>query len=392
MIFKKDFFLLFASDFTFRYGYQIGKMPLLPYFAMVLGASEILVGTILSISTLTGMFLKPIIGFLSDQLGRKVWLLIASIFFIFFPFMYQFVDTPTELTILRIFHGVATAILGPVTLALVADMSESNSSIKMGVFGMARSAAYLFAPITAGLILNYFSIEIAFYLIGLISIIGSIPILFISSKKSNTKNNIANVTGSLKNLKDQILTAFNVSFYNKAVWRAGILEFFIYFTTYSVKVFIPLQILMSDSGTFIKAGIYLTIQEFFHFLFRPIGGRLGDIWPTELLIRYGLILMIFSLLNLSLSQENNMLYISAVLFGVGQAFVVPASLSLIVKNNNFSHHGSEMGLLGAIRNSGKIMGPVISGFALLFLSYSSLFLIMATAIFFYLVFRSVYRQ
>ena len=367
-------------------------MPLLPYFAMILGASEILVGTILSISTLTGMFLKPIIGFLSDQLGRKVWLLIASIFFIFFPFMYQFVDTPTELAILRIFHGIATAILGPVTLALVADMSESNSSIKMGVFGMARSAAYLFAPITAGLILNYFSIEIAFYLIGLISIIGSIPILFISSKKSNTKNNIANVTGFLKNLKDLILTAFNVSFYNKAVWRAGILEFFIYFTTYSVKVFIPLQILTSDSGTFIKAGIYLTIQEFFHFLFRPIGGRLGDAWPTELLIRYGLILMIFSLLNLCLSQENNMLYISAVLFGVGQAFVVPASLSLIVKNNNFSHHGSEMGLLGAIRNSGKIMGPVISGFALLFLSYSSLFFIMATAIFFYLVFRSVYRQ
>ena len=179
--------------------------------------------------------------------------------------------------------------------------------------------------------------------------------------------------------------------YKRQVWRAGILEFFIYFTTYSVKVFIPLQILTSDSGTFIKAGIYLTIQEFFHFLFRPIGGRLGDAWPTELLIRYGLILMIFSLLNLTLNQENNIFYISAVLFGVGQAFVVPASLSLIVKNNNFSHHGSEMGLLGAIRNSGKIIGPVISGFALLFLSYSSLFSIMAASIFFYIVFRSVYR-
>ncbi len=213
-------------------------MPLLPYFAMILGASELLVGTILSISTLTGVFLKPIIGFLSDQLGRKAWLLIASLFFIFFPFMYQFVDTPTDLTILRIFHGIATAILGPVTLALVADMSESNSSIKMGVFGMARSAAYLFAPITAGLMLNNFSIEIAFYLIGLISIIGSIPILFISSKNTNTKYNISSLKSTFENIKDLTLTAFRVSFYNKAVWRAGILEFFIYFTTYSVKVFI----------------------------------------------------------------------------------------------------------------------------------------------------------
>ena len=81
----KNFILLFSSDFILRYGYQIGKMPLLPYFAITLGASEILVGTILSISTITGMFLKPLVGFLSDNLGRKIWLLVASIFFTIFP-------------------------------------------------------------------------------------------------------------------------------------------------------------------------------------------------------------------------------------------------------------------------------------------------------------------
>lgn len=387
MFFNKDFFLLFTSDFTLRYGYQIGKMPLLPYFAMTLGASEILIGTILSISTITGIFLKPVVGFFSDQSGRKVWLLVASIFFILFPFLYLYVSTPAELTVIRILHGTATAILGPVSLALVSDLSNKDSSTAMGIFGMARSASYLLAPITAGMILHYFSLETGFYTIGAMSLIGSFPLLLIQSDYKEMRLRKKRIRDYIKIFFEKMVPTLKKSFLNFDVWRAALLEFLIYFVTYSIKVFLPLRILTSDPGTFIKAGAYLTLQELSHFLIRPVGGKLGDVMGEVNSIRTGLIIIVISLINLAFSQNNNLLFFSAVLFGTGQAFVLPASLSLIVKNKNVYNRGSEMGVLGSIRNLGKILGPIASGFLLIVASYQTLFLLLAILISSYIFFQ-----
>ena len=80
MIRSRGFVLITAADFIVRSAYQMGKTPLLPIFAAALGAGDILLGFIVSVSTLTGMVLKPFVGILSDQSGRKVWLLVGTAF------------------------------------------------------------------------------------------------------------------------------------------------------------------------------------------------------------------------------------------------------------------------------------------------------------------------
>ena len=75
------------ADFLVRSAYQMGKTPLLPIFAASLGAGDSFVGLIISVSTLTGMIFKPVIGFLSDTWGRKSWLLVGTAFFTFMPFV-----------------------------------------------------------------------------------------------------------------------------------------------------------------------------------------------------------------------------------------------------------------------------------------------------------------
>ena len=115
---------LFLADFIVRGFYQIGKTPLLPLFAASIGAGELIIGFIVSVSTMTGMLLKPVFGILSDRWGRKVWLLVATLVFSGMPFLYQFVTTEQELMILRLFHGISTAIFGPVSLAYVAGITQ----------------------------------------------------------------------------------------------------------------------------------------------------------------------------------------------------------------------------------------------------------------------------
>tara|TARA_B100000674_G_C37481441_1_gene751637 strand:+ start:26 stop:613 length:588 start_codon:yes stop_codon:yes gene_type:complete len=184
-----------------------------------------------------------------------------------------------------------------------------------------------------------------------------------------------------------LLSSFKIGLFNKTVWQAGLLEFLIHLVTYSVKVFLPLQILISDTGSFLKAGAYLTIQELCHFLMRPIGGTLGDAFGNKKIILSGLILMIMSLLNLSVSERYELIFISAALFGIGQAFSLPTSLSLIITGKNNGDYGVKMGMVGAIRNSGKIIGPIFSGFLLIFISYNILFFLLAVICASYVAFQ-----
>ena len=121
-------FKITAADFMVRTAYQMGKTPLLPIFAAGLGANATFLGLIVSVSTLTGMLLKPIFGLLSDRWGRWIWLLVGTLLFIGIPFLYQLIHTPEELLFLRLVHGLATAIYGPVTVAWVMEQGQKSGS------------------------------------------------------------------------------------------------------------------------------------------------------------------------------------------------------------------------------------------------------------------------
>ncbi|MCP4876153.1 MAG: MFS transporter, partial [Gammaproteobacteria bacterium] len=95
----------------------------MPLFAASVGAGELLIGAIVSVSTMTGLILKPLFGLLSDRWGRKLWLLIGLILFSTIPFFYGLVETPQQLLMIRVVHGLATAVFGPVSLAYVAEMA-----------------------------------------------------------------------------------------------------------------------------------------------------------------------------------------------------------------------------------------------------------------------------
>ena len=81
MIRSKGFLYLTSADFIVRSAYQMGKTPLLPLYAASLGAGDVFLGIIVSVSTVTGMILKPFIGILSDRWGKNAWLILGTAFF-----------------------------------------------------------------------------------------------------------------------------------------------------------------------------------------------------------------------------------------------------------------------------------------------------------------------
>lgn len=353
------FWGLFATDLIVRAAYQMAKSPVLPILAASLGANKLMVGTIVGASTLTGTVLKPIAGMLSDRYGRRVFFFMALLLFAAFPFLYQFVRTPDQLVWLRVLHGTATAIFGPVTLAVVMEMSSQSRGARLGLFEMARGGGHLIAPAVAGFILAWNSPEVVFTVVGLVSCAAFVPALFV--RMDETRREPVARAGFFADLIEGVKHAAT----RRELWFVGALEFAIYGSIYSLKAFLPLFALDAGYGVW-AAGLFFTFQEAAHLLVRPFGGRLGDRRGYGPTIALGLVAIGGALVALPAAPTASVLLGLAVVVGVGQGLTFPSTVALIGNRIAADRVGLGLGFYGALRNLGKVAGPVIVGALLQF--------------------------
>ena len=362
-----DLWRITAADFMVRTAYQMGKTPLLPIYAAALGASDLIIGYVVSISTMTGLMLKPLFGLLSDRTGRNFWLLIGLCVFTVTPFLYRFVETPEDLMALRLLHGTATAIFGPVSLAYVAEMGANRRAERLGIFGMARGGGYLIAPTLAALLLTWLPPEQVFTLIGLASCAAFLPILRLSQRPADRQE------GFLVSLTK----AYRATRASRAFWLAAILEMATHITTYAIKAFLPVYALTVAGFDLLLVGLFFSIQELANLLTRPFGGRLADRFTPEVPIFAGLVVLASALLLLSGADGLATVLTAAIGIGIGIGLILPSTLSLLTSEVPSDTLGAGMGALGALRNLGKVAGPVAAGLLLTQASYQELFALCA---------------
>ncbi len=357
------------ADFIARAAYQMGKTPLLPLFAASLGASGAFLGLIVSVSTVTGLLLKPLFGILSDRWGRRLWLLIGTCFFAFMPFVYGFIQSPTQLLIVRLIHGLATAIYGPVTLAYIAELARSGQVAEdIGWFGLARSGAYIVGPALAGWLLLSLDAVAVFTLIGSFSCFVFLPILRLPAAPREQKSQRAG-------LRQQALQALRAGGRSGALWLAGSLEALSFVALYTLKAFLPLYAL--DAGVSVAlVGLFFSVSEAAHILSKPLGGRLGDRWGYMPAIGSGMLLLAAGL-PLAGTGSGLLFFLPALLLGLAQALIFPAALALVARRIGAAHLGAALGLLGAMQNLGKVAGPVLGGFIIGLLGYSAALLFLS---------------
>ena len=99
----------------------------------------------------------------------------------------------------------------------------------------------------------------------------------------------------------------------------------------------------------------------------------------NLIIIIGLIFLFVGLVSLTY-VSSSFLLLSAALFGVGKGLIFPSSVALLSKNTDQKYLGAAMGFYGALRNLGKVIGPILAGFLLTQFTYSVVFKIFAVFI------------
>ena len=279
---------------------------------------------------------------------------------------------------LRLIHGLATAIYGPVTLAYIAELSRNeNTAEDIGWFQMARSGGYIVGPALAGWLLLSLDAAAVFTIIGIISCAVFLPVLSLPETRPTKQRKRKPILRHIRNaIRDGGRTP--------AVWLTGGLEAITFIALYTLKAFLPIYAL--EAGVSVAlVGLFFSLNEAIHVLGKPFCGRLGDRWGYLPVISLGMLILAAALPLVNLLDQGALFLVPAALMGLAQALIFPAAIALVSNRISPEHLGAGMGLIGMLQNFGKVAGPVLGGLAIMTLGYeatlvgSSLMLALGTS-------------
>lgn len=359
------------ADFIVRSAYQMGKTPLLPIFAASLGANDAFLGLIVSISTCTGMVLKPLIGAFSDLFGQRLLMLVGTTFFMVMPFSYQFIHTPTQLAYVRIIHGLATAIYGPVTLAYVVQQSPKYIAERLGWFSIARGAGYIVGPIAASWLLLKLEPTHVYTITGFLSIFAFVPIMGLKESLVPQESIPVEMPPQMSWFR-QVWQTLSLGGRNYSTWLVGSLQAIMYIALYAVKAFLPVYA-VSQEINIAMIGSLFALQEIIHLLLKPWGGKIGDRQGYILIVSFGLILLGLALSILIYTKNYLCFLVTFIVMGLAQALIIPSVVAFLSKRTDYNSMGATLGFVGTLTNAGKVAGPIITGILMNWLDYSLTF-------------------
>lgn len=364
------FLLLCTTGLFAIFSSTISKSPVLPIFSSHLGADPSGVGIVASISAFTGIIASIPAGILSDRLGRKKMLIVSSIVFATAPFLYLFVTNIIQLAIIRFYHGLATAIFIPVSLALVSDLFHKERGERIGWFSTSTLLGRFLAPIVGGGIIGVlvFNPRMSFRVVYLVCGITGIIAFLLALRLPNTVE-----SGNTKRKWQETITEFKTVISNRTILITSAVEASILFAYGTFETFLPIYSIRAGISAY-EVGIFLSSQVITLALTKPIMGRFSDRHGREPQIFLGTLIGAFCIGSFSLFKSFLPLLILSILFGLSLSIVTSATSAFIAGLSRHETHGSAMGILGSIMDIGHTTGPLISGFVATYLGLGKSFL------------------
>lgn len=392
----ETFLALVLVGFFARLSYSMARTPVLALFAKSLGASTVDIGFIVGVSTVTGILFKAPAGALSDIYGRRGALLASAFIFGLTPFTYILVEDYRFLVVIRFFHGFATAIYGPVAMAVIMDIAGDRKGELAGTYSSVSVLGGLIAaPLGGGLLQLFGGREPslgAFRLIYLIvGCVGSVSIALVlllwrrlPGKASAEPTSIGRVAAKFRG---DVLAVVR----DAQVLLTSSMEGVQNLTVGALEAFLPIYVTVTAGLTPFDAGVLWGIQLVALVVLRPLMGRLSDRYGRKPLISVGMLLCLASFFFYPLTVGFLPLSCLTLLFGLGEAMVTSSTAAMVADQTKARGYGTSMGVFGSLWDIGHASGPMLTGILLTRLDYLpafgliSVILLVATVLFHFFV-------
>ncbi|MCX7823893.1 MAG: MFS transporter [Syntrophobacterales bacterium] len=367
------------------------RIPIVPIYAKLMGASTKMVGVINSAFFFTAGLLSFPMGFLSDRVGRKVVTSMGLLLVSFTSFALYLAPSPLYLVFIYFLFGVGLSAYGPTMMSLVADITPPTHIGR--AYGWYTTSLYLGmsgGPAIGSWIAEKFGYGVVFASSGLLTIV----LLFVMLLTIPSRTQLRILEGrshpKIDSIKDTKLL-------NEALVASWIITWGGCFSLGMFVTFVPLH--AHDSGISLSnIGSIFLLQGLTNALCRAPFGWLSDrIGSRSRFAVGGITLTTLAMVGLAVSHKLYQFLLYAVLLGSGMAIAFPSISAIITDVTSPSTRGIAMGgynsaIYFGIMSASLIMGPIVEkwGYKVAF-EASSLMTISAIFVFISMI-RHYYRK
>lgn len=370
---KRIFTILFIAVVATTIGIGIIE-PFMGIYAESLGANGLMIGIIFGSFTLSRAIFTPFIGRLSDLRGRKNLMLIGLAGYTILSFFYAAANTTTSLTIIRFLHGLASAMVLPIAMAYIGDIAPKNQEGKyLGTFTIAFFMGMALGPVIGGLLYDVWHMNAAFYVMGAISFLSLILLIFMLPEINAHKNIKPSSFKAI--LKDKTMQAMLLFRVLNAYGVAALMGF------------LPLLAQRINVSVF-QIGVIVSLNLLVSSAFQRYFGILADKSDKTAMLIAGSIMMLIALGLMPLATNFYTLLLFNILMGFGSAISIPAGSAITAQLGRKLGMGSVMGLFNTAFGIGGGIGPIVAGLimtatSLAFVFVSSAIIVLIGTLMFY---------
>ena len=326
--------------------------PIIPNYASELGASGVFIGLIYSSFSLSRAILQTPVGRFADSYSKKRIIIAGLIMYTLTSVLYTLVNSPETLIMVRVVHGVGSAMMMPVAMAYAMELTPKGEEGKyMGYLSTALFTGYGAGPLIGGYIYERYSIAYVFHAMSiLVSISLLLTIIFVPDEEALGIRKEKSRVSIREILTNKKLSGIFVYRAVNALGRGSIMSFL---------PILAVQI-MGLSGTTI--GVILSVGIFANALLQTPMGYLADRYNRNILLIVGGIISsigYFFIVNTGTTAE---LFAARLVVSAGSAVALPAVTAIVAEEGRELGAGSTVGVFNTAMSLGQIVGPVFTGY------------------------------
>ena len=331
-------------------------IPILPFYITSFGASAFTMTLLFSVFSLCSFFSAPLLGSLSDRIGRRPVMIISIASSVVGWYFFAFASSLSWLFAGRIIDGLAAGNL-PTAQSYLSDLAKTKKerTQNMGLFGAAFGFGFLIGPFI-GAILSSYSHSLPFLAVAILSTINLISAIFFLpetklKKHRNTEKMSLNPFAPIfsafhdKNLKPRYLIWFLFNLATAIQQTIFALYLFDQFGLTAAFV----SYIMTFMGLIIIINQGFLIQKFWLKYFKE--SKLEIIFT-----------LIFGFSYLLMAIPNIFIFLLSLL-----PMVLGQSLLRVIMSSRASgiagqqRRGEVLGIMSSIQSTAAIIGPLLSG-------------------------------
>jgi len=332
-------------------------VPVLPLYAERFGASELVIGLLLSAFSIMQFVFAPILGKLSDRVGRRPVLLVSLIGTAVGFGTMGLAPTIAWLFVGRIMDGITGGNISTAQ-AYIADVTPpKHRSRGMGLIGAAFGLGYTFGPAIGG-VMSSISLAAPFFFAAGLAAANAIALYFLLPESLSSEHR------------------------TKAGHRASIAQVFEEAGNSPLKVILMTYFFAMVAFTMLAASYALFAKHRFDFdarhngyMFAYLGllstviqagmiGRLTKLFGDKAVAITGAIIFMASIFMLPVGSTIKMLVIASTGVAIGNSLVGPTLNALASKSVGVAWQGRVLGVMASSTSLAAIIGPTLSGWLL----------------------------